>query len=114
LSINELKKFGIDVPKKHKFILVLCSKWCSSCKLLSNILEKFRDQGFIKLKEIDIGKHSGIAGRFNINAIPALLFFKDGKLLDKNLEINGEILVKKGVMIGSFDENILKELISQI
>ena len=114
MSVNEFKKFGIDIPPEGKFIIVLCSKWCSSCKLLSNILEKFRDQGFIKVKEIDIGKNSGIAGRFNINAVPALLLFKDGKILDKNIEINGEILVNKGIMIGSFDEVILKELIRQM
>ena len=109
-----MKKFGIDIPKKGKFIIVLCSKWCSSCKLLSNILEKFRDQGIIKMKEIDIDKGAGLAGRFNINALPALLFFKDGKLLDKDIIVNGEKLVNEGVMIGSFDKIILKELIRKM
>jgi len=50
----------------------------------------------------------------NISAVPALLFFKNGKLLDKDIEFNGETLVKKGVMIGTYGEPILKKIIKQI
>jgi len=114
LSIEDLKQFGIDGPKEGNFIIVLSSKWCKSCKSLSTLLEKFRDKGFIKLKEIDIGENCNLTRKFNINAIPALLFFKDAKLLNKNLKVNGETLVNKGVMIGSFNESILKEIIKQM
>jgi len=109
-----LKRFGIYGPNEGLFIIVLCSKWCKSCKLLSTILGKFRDEGFIQLKEIDIGENSKLARELNINAIPALIFFKNGKLLDKSLKINGEIFVNGGVMIGAFNELILKEIIKQI
>jgi len=49
-----------------------------------------------------------------ITAVPALLFFKNGKLLDKDIEINGETFVNKGIMIGAFGEPILKAIINQI
>ncbi len=108
------KKYGIDGPKKGKFIVVLCSKWCKSCKLLSTLLEKFRDENFIKIKEIDIGENSKLARELNINAVPALIFFKDGKLLDKDIKINGVTLINRGVIIGAVNELILKEIIKQI
>ncbi len=114
MSVKKLKKLGINSPKKGKYIVVLCNKWCRSCKLLSTILEKFRDDGIIKLKEIELGDNGKLARELNINAIPALIFFKDGKLLNKNLEVNGETLINKGVMIGYFNELILKEIIKQI
>ena len=114
LNIKNLQKFGIDGPKEGLFIIVLCSKWCKSCKLLSPILEQFRDEGFIQLKEIDISENSKLARELNINAIPALIFFKDGKLLNKNIEVYGESLVNKGVMIGSFNKLILKEIVKQM
>jgi thioredoxin 1 len=109
-----LKKFGIDIPKKGKFIIVLCSKWCKSCNLLSTTLEKFRDEADFNLKEIDISENSELAREMNIFAVPALIFFKDGKLLDKNLKLNGEIVVNQGVMIGSFNHLILEKIIKQI
>ena len=114
MNIKELKKFGIDGPDEGKFIIVLCSKWCRSCKLLSTTLEQIRDEGFIKLKIIDIGDNSKLARELNINAVPALIIFKDGKLLNKNIEMYGELIVNKGITIGSFSEEILKEIINQI
>jgi len=50
----------------------------------------------------------------NIYAVPTLLLFKDGKLLDKDIKVNGEILVNNGVMIGAAGELILKEIINQM
>lgn len=93
---------------------MICSKWCTSCKLFAPILEKLRDNGSIMFKEIDINESSNLIQEFNIRAVPALLFFKNGKPLDKNIKINGEIFVNKGVMIGTFGEEILKEIIKKI
>ena len=93
---------------------MICSKWCTSCKLFAPILEKLRDNGSIMFKEIDINESSNLIQEFNIRAVPALLFFKNGKPLDKNIKINGEIFVNKGVMMGTFGEQILKEIIKKI
>jgi thioredoxin 1 len=114
LSTKDLESFGIAGPKKGKFIIILCSKWCKSCQLLSPMLNKFRDEGVIELKELDISENSKLTRELNINAVPALIFFKDGKLLNKEITVYGEILVKKGILIGAFNESILKEIIKQI
>jgi len=109
-----LKEFGIHGPYEGIFIIVLCSKWCKSCKLFSPILEKFRENGSIMFKEIDIDENCNLIRDLNIHAVPALLLFKNGKLLNKNIKINGEIFVNKGVMIGTFGEPILKDIIKQM
>ncbi|MFX1303407.1 MAG: thioredoxin family protein [Promethearchaeota archaeon] len=109
-----MKEFGIHSSYEGIFIIVLCSKWCKSCKLFAPILGKFRDNGSIMFKEIDIDENRNLVRELNIYAVPALLFFKDGKLLNKNIKINEEIFVNKGVMIGTFGEQILKEIIRQV
>ena len=114
MKIRDLKKFGIDGPKKGNFVIVLCSKWCKSCKLLAPILEQFKNEDFIKSKEIDISENGRFARELNINAVPALIFFKDGKLLNKNIKVYGESLVNEGIMIGSFNELILKDIVKQM
>ena len=81
-----MKKFGIIGPDKGKFIIILSSKWCKSSKLFSPILEKLRVSGIIKFEEIDIDEYYNLIRDLNINAVPALLFFKNGKLLNKNIE----------------------------
>jgi len=114
MDIEYLKKFGINGPKEGKFAIVLGSKWCKSCEFLSKILENFRDNGLLKLEEIIIDENCNLARELNIYAVPALIFFKDGMLLNKNIKVNEEILVKKGVMIGAFSELILKEILRQM
>lgn len=114
MKIRDLKKLGIDGPKNGNFVIVLCSKWCKSCKLLAPILEQFKDGDYIKLKEIDISEYGRFARELKINAVPAFIFFKDGKLLNKNIKVYGESLVNQGIMIGSFNELILKDIVKQI
>ena len=108
MSLVSLEQLGIDGPKKGKFIIILCSKWCQSCKLLAKKLESFKLEKGIELKQIDISEYGTLARDLNITAIPALIFFEDGKLLNKDLELYGETVVQNGVMIGSFNEKILK------
>ncbi len=114
MNIEHLKKFGIDGPDEGKLIIDLSSEWCGPCKLLSPVLEKLRDEGLINLIQINIDENRQLGQELNIYAVPTLLFFKDGNLLDKNIEINGETLVNKGIMIGATGELILKEIIKQM
>ena len=114
MDIEYLKKFGINGSNKGKYVIVLGSKWCKSCELLSKILENFRNNGLLKLEEVNIDENCNLARELNIYAVPALIFFKDGMLLSQNIKVNEEILVKKGVMIGAFSELILKEIIRQM
>ncbi|TXT66589.1 MAG: putative Thioredoxin C-1 [Promethearchaeota archaeon] len=109
-----LKQFGINGREKGKFIIVLCSKWCRSCKLLAKKLNAFMDEWKIGFKEIDISENGQLAAKLNITAIPALIFFEDGILLNKDIEMYGELIVRNGVMIGSFNDNILGEIINRI
>ena len=114
MDVKELEKYGIDAPNKGKLIIDLSSDWCMPCKVLSPILEQFRDEGLIKLIQINVDNNRELAQKLNIQAVPTLLFFKDGKLLDKDIGIDGEILVNKGVMVGAYGDIILKEIINQM
>lgn len=49
-----------------------------------------------------------------INAVPTLLFFKDGKLLTTNVSVNGHLFLEKGRRIGGFNEHTLREIVKII
>ncbi len=51
---------------------------------------------------------------FNVSAIPTLLFFKDGVLLEKNIEIDGEIRVQKGKMVGACGEGLMRLILEKM
>jgi thiol-disulfide isomerase/thioredoxin len=114
LIVEDFVKFGIKCQDKGKLIVVISSKWCSSCKHLSLILKKLRDERLFDVLEIDFDKYPSVNNILNLTAVPALLFFKDGKLINKDIEINGFPFVKNGMMIGINCESILREIIEHI
>ncbi|MBN1803384.1 MAG: thioredoxin family protein [Candidatus Lokiarchaeota archaeon] len=114
MNIKDLEKYGIEGPDKGKLIIDLSSNWCGPCKLLSPVLEKIRDSGLIDLIQINIDENRELGQKLKIYAVPTLLFFKDGQLLDKDIKVEGETMVNNGVMVGATGEIILKEIIKQM
>ncbi len=116
MDVMELRSFGMDIQDKHKEGLVLIdifTEWCGPCKFVSPILEKLSEEGLFKLLAVDLDKNRPLGERFGISAIPTLLFFKNGKLLDKDITVNGQVLVRGGLMIGAAGEPILREIVAQ-
>ena len=114
MNIEDLKIYGIEGPDKGKLIIDLSSDWCGPCKTLSPVLESLSERGLFNLVQVNIDHNRELAQKLNIYAVPTLLFFKDGKLLEKNIEIQGQIVVNNGVMIGAAGELVLKEIVENM
>lgn len=114
MKIEELKSVGIDGPSNGKLIIDVYTTWCGPCKFIAPILHKLRDEGLIKLIQVDLDKNRPLGEMFGISAIPTLLFFNDGKLIEKNIEVQGNLVVQNGMMIGAYGEPILREVIKQM
>lgn len=59
--------------------------WCGPCRLLSPMLDKLAG-GYpdkIKFVKINVDESPGLAQNFQVQAIPTLIFFKDGKVADR-------------------------------
>lgn len=58
--------------------------WCGPCKILSPRLDKLAGSftNEIKFVKINIDESPKLSQQFNIQGIPTLLFFKDGKVVD--------------------------------
>ncbi|MHA2007733.1 MAG: thioredoxin family protein [Promethearchaeota archaeon] len=88
--------------------------WCGPCKFVSPVLEKLRDEGLFKLLKEDLDKNRPLGEMFGITAIPTLLFFKNGELLNHPIEIQGQLLVRNGIMVGASGEAVLREIVAQM
>jgi len=59
--------------------------WCGPCRELSPLLDKlaggYTDK--IKFVKINVDESPGLAQNFQVQAIPTLIFFKDGKVADR-------------------------------
>ena len=114
-NIEELKEFGLDVPdtmKEGKVILDVYTTWCGPCKFVSPILEKLKNEGLINLLKEDLDKNRPLGEKFNVTAIPTLIFFNNGELLNHPIEVQGQMLVKNGLMVGAAGEAVLREIVA--
>jgi len=66
--------------------------WCQPCKMLSPVLERIADryEGRLKVVKCNFDENHDIAGQFAISALPNLLFFKDGEVVNQAVGFMGE------------------------
>ncbi|MEM6521354.1 MAG: thioredoxin [Cyanobacteria bacterium P01_C01_bin.70] len=66
-------------------LIVDCTAtWCGPCKVVAPLIDKLAgDYGDrAKVFKLDIDANSTLAQRFNIRSIPAVMFFKQGELVE--------------------------------
>ena len=61
------------------------AEWCGPCKMIAPILDELAEEyeGRVKIAKVDVDSNNKTAGRYNILSIPALLFFKNGEVVDQ-------------------------------
>ena len=55
--------------------------WCGPCQMMAPILEQVNQQikGKLRIVKIDTDRYPQLASRYNIEALPTLVLFKNGK-----------------------------------
>ncbi len=85
-NISELNEKNFDkFVSEGSCIVDFWAEWCGPCKMLAPELEKFAKEhkGKIKVGKVNVENEQGLAERFMIMSIPALLFFKNGEQVEQ-------------------------------
>jgi thioredoxin 1 len=83
--------FDREVLKSETPVLVdFWAVWCGPCKAIAPIVDgvaaKFA--GKLKVAKVNVDENGASPSRYGIRGIPALLFFKDGKVVDQMVGLN--------------------------
>jgi thioredoxin 1 len=59
--------------------------WCGPCKAIAPVLDELATEfdGKISIAKVDIDQNEAIAAEFGIRAIPTMLLFKGGKVVEQ-------------------------------
>jgi thioredoxin 1 len=73
--------------------------WCPPCKTLEPMIEKLAAEyeGKVKVGKVNCDENQDVPGTQSIRAIPTVLFFKDGKEVDRLVGINQENKFKESL-----------------
>jgi thioredoxin 1 len=74
--------FDQEVLSSETPVLVdFWAEWCHPCHMVEPVLEQIAEDraGELKLVKVNIDEEQGLAQRFGIASIPAMVLFKDGE-----------------------------------
>jgi thioredoxin 1 len=78
-----MSKFS-DLIKSNKPVLVdFYADWCGPCKAVAPILKNLKTKlgDAVSIIKIDVDKNTGIAQSLQIQSIPTLIIYKNGKIV---------------------------------
>ncbi|MCE2668160.1 MAG: thioredoxin [Microcystis sp.] len=71
--------------KSESLLVVDCTAtWCGPCKLVAPLIDRLADdyRDRAKVFKLDLDSNKPVAKRFEIKSIPAVMVFKQGKLIE--------------------------------
>ena len=73
-----------DETAKGVVMVDFWATWCMPCRAMAPVIEEIAGQtvGKVKVGKVDIDQNGPLANRFGIQAIPAILIFKDGQVVE--------------------------------
>ena len=91
LNVNS-KNFESEVLNQTKPVLVdFYADWCGPCMMMSPTIEKIaKEHPEIIVKKVDVDACPDLAYKYNINSIPTLIVFKNGKITNHSLGLKDE------------------------
>ena len=59
--------------------------WCGPCRAIAPVLEELVEasEGRVTLMKVNVDENPALAARFDVRAIPTIVFFKDGAVVDR-------------------------------
>ncbi|MFO7621744.1 MAG: thioredoxin [Bacteroidales bacterium] len=87
LEVND-NNFDEVVMKADKPVIVdFWAEWCGPCRMIAPVIDEISKEysGKAIVAKCDVDESPSVAAQFGIRNIPTVLFFKDGKVADKQV-----------------------------
>ena len=74
-----------DILQENSAVVVDCwAPWCGPCRMIGPVIDQLSEEyENVKFGKLNTDENIEISRKFQIMAIPTLLFFKNGELVDR-------------------------------
>jgi len=85
LAVTEADFDSTIVNADKPAVVDFWAVWCGPCRIVAPIMEELAAEyeGRAILAKVDVDSNRAIAMRYGIQAIPTMLFFKGGEVVDR-------------------------------
>jgi thioredoxin 1 len=83
-----LQNFEQEVINSKIPVLVdFWAVWCGPCQMLAPVIEEIAEEydDVIKVGKVNVDEQRELSAKYNIESIPTLLVFKDGKIINSSV-----------------------------
>jgi len=92
INVNS-QNFEEEVLKAQLPVLVdFYATWCGPCKMIAPVISKIAEEykGKVKVAKINVDDENELAMKYQIQNIPTLILFKDGKTVGSLIGLNSK------------------------
>ena len=87
LDVNDGNFEDLVIKSDKPVIVDFWAEWCGPCRMIAPIMEEIASEygDKVLVTKCDVDSSPGVAAKYGIRNIPTVLFFRDGKIADKQV-----------------------------
>lgn len=98
LEFND-SNFQQEVVESNQLTVVdFWAEWCGPCRAIGPVIEELAKEyeGKVKIGKVNVDNNPNVSVNYGITSIPAILFIKNGQIVDKQIgAVPKSVLEKK-------------------
>lgn len=84
-----LESFSKELNSGKLMMVDFWASWCGPCRMLSPVIEDLdkKYEGKAVIGKVNVDEEQELAIRYGVMSIPTVIFFKDGKEIDRKVGV---------------------------
>lgn len=98
IEVNDTNFEDVVIKSDKPAVVDFWAEWCGPCRMIAPSIEEMSGEfsGKAVVAKCDVDNSPQVAIKYSIRNIPTILFFKDGKIADKQVgAVPKNVLVNK-------------------